>query len=273
VSRAKHRARLAPRLPPLNAVASGALMTEAIDGDDERARLDKELQKPIRVQVIRPHGFAVPDDPEAIKRENAQMEELHEKAVAAARREKLKLLCRRYSLSEDDFEGLALTLAIKHEPGFKEVNRQLAVLKVRVRKAKIPKAAETPSTPGESPEAYQPVLIKVKEGELVDKPSGRPIDWSPERLLQLLEAVKTEKQKAEKEKSGLSTDLEALRCLARKKEWSQPPNHRGGYNAWVSTLQKRLPDAKQLKRRVDALNAIIEEAKQEVTIAGGIRTA
>ena len=75
--------------------------------------------------MIRPKGFVVPDDPEAIKRENALMEERHEKAVVAARREKLKLLLRRYSLAEDDFEGLALALAIEHEPGF-QVDRQIA---------------------------------------------------------------------------------------------------------------------------------------------------
>ena len=56
------------------------------------------------------------------------MEERHEKAVTAARREKLKLLCRRYSLAEDDYEGLALALAIDHEPGFQAVNRQIAEL-------------------------------------------------------------------------------------------------------------------------------------------------
>jgi hypothetical protein len=54
-----------------------------------------ELGKPIRPQVIRPRGLAVPiDDHEAIGRENAQMEKLHEKAVETARREKLKLLAR-----------------------------------------------------------------------------------------------------------------------------------------------------------------------------------
>ena len=167
-------------------------MTEAIDGDDERARLDEELRKPIRVKVIWPHGFAVPDDPEAIKRENAQMEELHEKAVAAARREKLKLLLRRYSLAEGDYEDLALALAIKHEPGFQAVDRQLA---------ELPPGFSGP--------------VRIKHGKLVDKRSGRPVEWSPERLLRLLEAVKSEKEKAKKEKFVLTKDLDALRRLAR----------------------------------------------------------
>jgi hypothetical protein len=58
------------------------------------------------------------------------MEEVHEKAVAAARREKLKLLLQRYSLAEDDYEGLALALAIEHEPEFQAVDRQIAQLPI-----------------------------------------------------------------------------------------------------------------------------------------------
>jgi hypothetical protein len=58
---------------------------------DSRARLEEEIRRPIRPQVIRPHGFAVPDDPEAIKHENALMEELHQKAITEARRTKLRL--------------------------------------------------------------------------------------------------------------------------------------------------------------------------------------
>ena len=47
--------------------------------------------------------------------------------------------------------------------------------------------------------------MRVKDGKLIDKPSGRPLDWSGERLLQLLEAVQREKKK-----SGLTKDLDAL---------------------------------------------------------------
>jgi hypothetical protein len=134
---------------------------------DGRARLEEEIRKPIQPRVNRPHGFAVPDDPEAIERENELMEELHEKAIAEARRDKLKLLCRRYSLAEDDYrglarnltieheprsglrllcrryslakddyEGLALNLAIQHEPGFRVVDRQIAKLAL----TKLPQA-------------------------------------------------------------------------------------------------------------------------------------
>jgi hypothetical protein len=112
-------------------------MTEATGGDDERARpnsrkkknlgqLEEAIRKPIRPQVIRPQPLAATDR-KTIERANAQMEELHEKAVATARREKLKLLLRRYSLAEDDYEGLALALAIAHEPGF-QVDRQIVEL-------------------------------------------------------------------------------------------------------------------------------------------------
>src|SRR6516164_1350429 len=90
-----------------------------------RARLEEEIRKPIRPQLNRPHGFAVPDDPEAIKRENELMEELHQKAIAEAQRDKLKLLCRRYSLAEDDYRGLARNLANEHEPRSQRRNLRL----------------------------------------------------------------------------------------------------------------------------------------------------
>ena len=221
-------------------------MTEAIDGDDERARangekdkhveeLEEAIRKPIRPQVIRPHGFVVPDDPEAIRRENALMEELHEKAVAAARRQKLKLLLRRHSLAEEDYEGLALALAIKHEPGFK-VDRQIA----------------------EAPFGFEGA-VRIKYGKHIDKPRRRPVQW-PERLLQLLEALE-----AEKKKSRLTKDLDALKGLARQKGWEPPhrSNSPGGrFDPWVRTLQSRLHDAKKLKRKVDALNAFVEEVQR-----------
>ena len=215
-------------------------MTEAIDGDDERARLEEEIRKPIRPFVIRPKGFAVPDDPEAIRRENALMEELHEKEVVAARREKLKLLLRRYSLAEDDFEGLALALAIEHEPGF-QVDRQIA----------------------QAPFGFEGA-VRIRDGKHIDKPRRHPVQWPVERLSELLEAVE-----AEKKKSGLTKDLDALKRLASQRQWRPPANHRskssrGESAAWVRTLQSRLHDAKKLKRKVDALNAFVEEAQRRI---------
>jgi hypothetical protein len=188
--------------------------------------------------VIRPKGFVVPDDPEAISRENALMEELHEKEVVAARREKLKLLLRRYSLAEDDFEGLALALAIEHEPGFK-VDRQIA----------------------EAPFGFEGA-VRIKDGKHIDKPRRRPVQWPVERLRQLLEAVE-----AEEKKSRLTKDLDALKRLARQKGWEPPAFHRSNsprvrFDAWVRTLQIRLHDAKKLKRKVDALNAFVEEVQR-----------
>jgi hypothetical protein len=204
-----------------------------------------------------------------LKRENELMEELHQKAIAEARRDKLKLLCRRYSLAEDDYpglalnlaieheprsrsklrllcrryslaeddyKGLALNLAIQHEPGFRVVDRQIT---------KLP--------PGFSGS------VRVKDGVLIYERTGRPIDWPTERLLQLLEAVQTERKR-----SGVTKDLDALRRLARKKEWAPPPNHRGEFDAWVSTLQSRLHDAKKFQRRVDESEAELEEIQRQL---------
>ncbi len=223
-------------------------MAKPIDNDDERARLEKELGNPIRPQVIRPHGFAVPDDREAIKRENELMEELHEKAVLTARREKLKLLLRRHSLAEGDYESLALALAIEHEPGF-QVNRQIADL-----------AIPTDVTAGEK-EDPEPVLVRVEDGKQIDEPRRRPKAWTVLRLFHLFEAVEEETKE-----SRLTKDLDALKRLARQKQWRPPPTHRsrsprGEHDAWVRTLQSRLHDAKQLKRKVDRpFSALIDKA-------------
>ena len=249
---------------------------------DGRARLEKEIRKPIRPQVNRPHGFAVPDDPVAIKRENALMEELHQKAVAEAQRDKLKLLCRRYSLTENDYRGLALNLAveheprslhgklkvlcrryslsennyedlalnlaIQHEPGFRVVDRQIASLP-------LAQGPLTEYTPFSGP-------VRIKNGVLVYERTGRPIDWPPVRLLQLLEAVQTERKR-----SGVTKDIDALRRLARKKEWAPRPTHRskslrGDFDAWVHTLQNRLHDAKKCKRLLDRAERTLEEAER-----------
>jgi Homeodomain-like domain len=215
-------------------------MTEVTDGDNERARLEEEIRKPIRPQVTRPHGFAVPADRETIERENALMQELHERAVDTARREKLKLLCRYYSLAEDDYVGLALELAIKHEPGFQAIDRQLV---------ELPVADDDRKGLG----FRGPVL--VKNGKLIDTPSGRPVEWSLERLLQLIEAVEEAKKKF-----SLTTDLDALKHLAGKPEWAATLNSKG-YDAWVSTLQKRLPEAKAAKRTLNALTLDVREGR------------
>jgi hypothetical protein len=94
-------------------------MTEEIDGEDERTELEKAIRKPIRPQVNRPQPLAVTDR-ETVERANAQMEDLHEEAIAAARAEKLKLLLRRYSLADDDWKGLALALATITSQDFRE---------------------------------------------------------------------------------------------------------------------------------------------------------
>jgi hypothetical protein len=248
-------------------------MPEATNSGDQRANskkkkhqgeLEDEIRKPIRPQVIRPQGLATTNR-KTIERANAQMEELHEKAVAAARREKLKLLLRRYSLAEDDYEGLALALAIEHEPGFR-VDRQIAKLNlqlpVRASDAESAETAESAPAPAGASEIYGPVLIK--DGELIDKPRRRPVQWPSLRLLQLLEAVQREKKKSGL--TGVTKDLDALGRLARQKQWGPPANHRskstrGEVNAWIRTLQSRLGDAKQLKRKVDAL---VEEAQRRI---------
>jgi hypothetical protein len=136
---------------------------------------------------------------------------------------------------------LRFYLAIQHEPGFRVVDRQIAKLTL----TKEPLGFSGP--------------VLVKDGVLIYERTGRPIDWPPERLLQLLEAVQTERKR-----SGVKKDLDALRRLARKKEWASPSNHRGEFGAWVSTLQSRLHDAKKFRRGLDELNAELEEIERQL---------
>jgi len=206
--------------------------------------LEKAISRPLRPRVIRPKPF-VGADGETIERENALMEELHEKAVAEAREAKLKLLLRRYSLTKGDWHGLALALANDHEPGFK-IDRQIAEL---------------------PPGFCGPVL--VKGGQIIHKQTGRPVQWSVERLDCLLDAVE-----GEKKKTGLTKDIDVLPRLAKRKEWGPPPKHRsnssrGEYNAWVRTLQSRLHDAKRLKRAVESYNAEIENIQRKLANNSG----
>jgi hypothetical protein len=210
-----------------------------------RARDRKFIKRPgefgklIRPLVIRPRGFAVPDDPDAIKIANEEMEKLHAQAVADAWLAKLTLLLRHYDLADDDWFSLALNLAIEHEPGF-QVDRQIASLPF-----------------GHSGGVH------IRDGEIVSAPGGRPPEWPAERLGELLEAVS-----AEKKKWGLN-DLDALRRLAKRAKWKAQANHRSKserdeFDARVRTLQSRLHEAKQLKRTADALSEQLQTIRRQV---------
>jgi hypothetical protein len=192
-----------------------------------------ELGKPIRPQISG-WGGLVPKDPDEIEAANARLEILHEQAISDARGHKLNLLLRHYSLADDDWHGLALALAIEHEPGF-QVDRQIA-----------------PLPPGFAG------AVRIKGGKIIIERTGRPQRWSVERLGELRDAVY-----AEKRMSGLKKDIEALRHLARRKKWAPPSDQsrssRGTFDAWVTTLQKRLVEARRIQRGVDELEAILRQ--------------
>jgi hypothetical protein len=189
--------------------------------------LEKAIRRPIRPQVIRPHPL-IATDRETIELANAQMEDLHAKAIANAQREKLQLLLRRYELVENDWYGLALSLASDYEPGFR-VDRQIALL---------PTGFSGP--------------VRVKNGQVVDKEDkavGRPQEWSDQRYQDLVAAVELEKAD-----HGLTKDIDALNRIVRRKAWA-PANprsrsSRGEFAAWVNMLQKRLSIARSDDRRI-----------------------
>jgi hypothetical protein len=220
-------------------------MTKDVDVTGGRSRLINkkskragELAKPIRPQIDG-WGGPVPKDPNEIKSANAHLESLHERAVTDARNHKLNLLLRHYSLADNDWHGLALALAIEHEPGF-QVDRQTAAL--------------PPDFAG---------AVRIKGGKIIVERIGRPRQWSVERLGELCDAVD-----AEKKTYGLKKDIEALRHLARRKKWAPPSDQsrssRGTFDAWVTTLQKRLVEAREIQRLVDALQAEVERIRRQI---------
>ena len=206
----------------------GALMTKR----RKKIKYPSEISKP--VVLIRQHGFAVPDPNtasgrEAILQANREMFELHAKAVE----EKLRLLLSYYHVEKkDDWFSLAVRLASDHVPGFERAINQLNELYV-----------------GKEPAVAFSGLMPIR-GKL----SGRPRTWPIDRLLSLARAVEQIKQ-ADK----LSKDRDALRRLARRRDWRPPANHRGDSDSWVETLESRLQDAKSFLRREDNILNIMKK--------------
>jgi hypothetical protein len=213
-----------------------------------------ELGKPIRPLAVRPQGFPVPDDPVAIALANAEMEALHTQAVDEARIQKLELLLRHYELADDDWFGLALKLAIEHEPGF-QVNRQIGPLPLPPGSYVLP--ADIVALIGV--EALNRTFangfpVHVKDGEILEGPDRpnrrracRPTEWPVDRLDSLFEAVQVEKEKYD------LNDTDAVRRLANRKEWQRPENHRGDFEGWVATLRTCFYRAGRLRRKASAL--------------------
>jgi hypothetical protein len=187
-----------------------------------------DLARPIRIQVVRPHGVLVPDparDPEAtnkIRAENDQMARLRDEKRAQVESSKLEQLATHYGVPSDDFRSLALAIARDLIPGFRFID---------------------PLRPLTSWGPQYEEKLKT----------GRPGIWDFDRLEELLNEVNALK------KSTTATDSEALAHLARKKKWRPPTNHRGGSGKWLETLESRLQDAKRQEKIIaNALELLID---------------
>jgi hypothetical protein len=224
-----------------------------------------ELGKPISPLVVRHQGFAVPDEPAEIEIANAEMEKLHAQAIESARIQKLGLLLRHYELADGDWLGLALKLAIEHEPGF-QVDRQIASLPLPSGSYVFPSDIVSQigvdvlnrRFPGGFP-------VHVRDGEILE-PGGRerrracrPTEWSADRLHQLFEAVQAEKKKS----SGLS-NTEAVRRLANRKKWQRPENHRGDFDGWVATLRTCFYRAGRVRHKAEALQGQLQRISRRL---------
>jgi hypothetical protein len=173
-----------------------------------------ELAKPIRPKVIRPRGLRVTTKA-AAEKANKEMEDLYQQAIEAEYLRKLELLMDKYHITDKtDFRSLALVLATKELdiPGFR-----------------------IDPTPLRSEEFDEGILLIVQDNRVGPRPK-----YSLKRLLKLLSVVEEIKKK-----HRISTDLDALRILVQRKEWSRPPKSRGGLDGWIKTLKNRLAEARR----------------------------
>jgi hypothetical protein len=200
-------------------------MTEAKRQKKPR-RWKGELARKIRPQIVRPQGLAVTNS-KTVARANQQMVDCYQRAIEKERNKKLRLLAKQYGITAGDYRSLALKLADEIGiPGFQVEHTLFEV------------------------DGYP--------GGLVDRVTreGRPTEWSVERLLALLGAVKQAK-----DEHDFIQDREALKYLdAQGKEWAPPSKHRGD---WVKTLQNRLGEAKKIEYLIDDCRKIIEELSRE----------
>jgi hypothetical protein len=140
---------------------------------------------------------------------NKEMEHLYQQAIEEAWLVKLELLMDQYGITDKtDFRSLSLALALELRiPGF-NIDRSL----------------------------------HLTHGDWGLVLHGRgPREWPPERLLRLLTAFEEIKKKHKR-----SMDHEALSDLARREEWSRPPERQGDSKQWLKTLKNRLAEARRL---------------------------
>lgn len=124
-----------------------------------------KLAQRIHPRVIRPLDLCAIKDDETLIRANRRMIELHQEAIETGYNERLKLLMKRYKISDGDYRSLAIELA--KEAGIKgfEVENNLFEI--------------------ESGWGLVSLYEKV----------GAPDAWTMERLGELLVAVKDTKDK------------------------------------------------------------------------------
>jgi hypothetical protein len=137
--------------------------------------------------------------------------------------EKLHQLMKRWGISDGDYLGLALRLAKDHP-------------------------------------SFRPASFKLKHGDygavVRANKGGRPTEWTPDKLDQLLTDVD-----AAKKKFPGSTDEEALRIITQKGKWARPPNR--DQNKWIKDLKNTLANARRINRDVNRLLERLEEIRRE----------
>jgi hypothetical protein len=92
---------------------------------------------------------------------------------------------------------------------------------------------------------------------------GRKLKWDGERLEQLLSMVESVKREHPKFK-----DRRALKFLIKNEPysaiWALPKNHKGSEDQWLETLESRLQEAKNIRKRADQFAQELQQIAQKI---------
>ena len=134
--------------------------------------------------------------------------------------EALDRLRQAYGIEADDYFSLALRLAADYVPGFPRFR-----------------------------------LRRGSYGAVVRDKGGRPTEWPPEKLDELVNDVNRVKKE-----HGFATDDDALKHLTKSGKWARPPK-RDDPNKWIKRLKNELGRGRGVRRSVEELLNLIEKIR------------
>lgn len=137
---------------------------------------------------------------------------------------------------DDELERLMKERGIK-AGDYKTLARQLAIEHKSIRPAPLKLAHDTWG------------------GVTQKKTKGRPTDWTPENLDELVADVDRVKKE-----HGFATDDEALRHLAQSEKWRRPLK-KDDPNKWIKRLKNELGKHRKVRHIVDDLLTLVDKIR------------